>query len=58
MKYFVALACSLIFSFSVAAQSPVGNTASGPIVKCELSSGVVERMPIVICENSDGTVMR
>lgn len=58
MKYFVALACGLIFSFSVAAQSPVGSTASGPIVKCELSSGVVERMPIVICENSDGTVMR
>ena len=55
MKYFLAFACSLLFSFSVSAQN-VGSTTSGPIVKCESNNGVVEHVPIVICKHSNGKV--
>lgn len=55
MKYFLAFACSLLFSFSVSAQNP-GNSASGPLVNCELN-GHIDYVPIVICKHSNGTVL-
>ena len=56
MKCYLALIFSLILSFSVSAQN-VGSSASGPIIKCDLGSSVVEYMPIVICKHSNGKVL-
>lgn len=49
------LATCLSFSFfsgSVLSEDRAGNSATGPIVMCELPDGTTKQLPIVICQHN------
>ncbi|MCW8332661.1 hypothetical protein J4N42_03835 [Vibrio sp. SCSIO 43135] len=41
-----------IFSSSALADPQDGNSATGPLVMCELPDGTMKYLPIVICQHS------
>lgn len=49
------LATCLSFSFfsgSALSEDRAGNSATGPIVMCELPDGTTKQLPIVVCQHN------